>query len=122
MVRRSDEGSWGFPGGGVEPNESWEQATLRECLEETGWQVALRGFLGLYSDPATQVHRYPDGRTTHFVGAVFLASPVRRAGEPDGEVSEVGWFRLDALPEPIFGPDVPVLHDAATQAGRPFIR
>ncbi|TCC00174.1 NUDIX domain-containing protein [Micromonospora zingiberis] len=122
LMRRNGEGTWGLPGGGVEPGETWEQATLRECQEETGWQVNLRGLLGVYSDPATQLHRYPSGLLTHFFGVVFLADPRHRVGEPDGEASELGWFALDRLPEPVFAPDVPVLRDAAGYDGYPFIR
>lgn len=36
LVRRTDDGTWGLPGGGVEPGESWQEAARRECLEETG--------------------------------------------------------------------------------------
>ncbi|NUT34440.1 MAG: NUDIX domain-containing protein [Hamadaea sp.] len=121
LLCRNGEGTWGLPGGGVEPGETWEQAAIRECREETGWEVALRGLLGIYSEPATQLHRYPSGRAVHFVGVVFLGSPVRRVGEPDGEATRLDWFSLDDLPDPLFGPDVPVLQHAARDAGRPFL-
>ena len=55
------------------------------------------------------------------VGAVFLASPRGRTGAPDGEAVELGWFALDQLPAPLFGPDVPVLSDATLRQNRPFI-
>ena len=74
LLRRAGEGTWGLPGGGVRPGETWAQAALRECLEETGWEVQLQGLLGIYSDPATQTYRYPDGRTVQFFGVVFLAT------------------------------------------------
>lgn len=36
------------PAGHLEPNESIQQAALRETLEETGWHVELIGFIGGY--------------------------------------------------------------------------
>lgn len=120
LMHRRGDGTWGLPGGGLEPGETWEQAARRECREETGWDVDLRGLLGIYSDPGTQVHRYPSGDTVHFVGAVFLGSPRRRSGESDGEATELGWFPLDRLPAPLFPPDVPVLRDAGRRQDGPF--
>lgn len=109
LVRRADDGTWGLPGGGVEPGETWEQAALRECLEETGWEADLTGLQGVYSDPATQVHRYPDGRLVHFFGVVLTARALRRVAPPGPEVSEVRLVDLRHLPEPLFAPDRPVL-------------
>lgn len=51
LMRRRDEDTWGFPGGGLEPGETWAQAALRECREETGWEARITGLLGVYSDP-----------------------------------------------------------------------
>jgi 8-oxo-dGTP diphosphatase len=121
LMCRSGDGTWGLPGGGIEPGETWEQAALRECREETGWDVRLDGLLGVYSDPATQTHRYPSGDAVHFIGVVFLASPLSQTADRDGEASELGWFRLDDLPQPLFAPDIPVLRDAANPQGGPHI-
>jgi ADP-ribose pyrophosphatase YjhB (NUDIX family) len=71
LMRRNGEGTWGLPGGGVEAGETWEQAARRECREETGWDIDLHGLLGIYSDPATQMHRYPDGRLVHSSASSF---------------------------------------------------
>jgi 8-oxo-dGTP diphosphatase len=122
LLRRAGEGTWGLPGGGVDPGETWAQAALRECLEETGWEVELRGLLGIYSDPASQTYRDPNGRAVQFFGVVFLATALRRSGIPDGEASALGFFALDDLPEPLFEPDRPVLEDARNAVGRPFLR
>lgn len=123
MIRRADDGSWGLPGGGVKAGETWQQATVRECLEETGWQIEVYGLLGVYSDPTSQLHHYRQGPYVHFFGVVLLARPLRLIGRPDSEVSNVQWFGLHALPEPLFAPDIPVLQDLTAPGGRrPFIR
>ena len=36
------------PAGHLEPDESLQQAAIREALEETGWDVRLTGFIGAY--------------------------------------------------------------------------
>ncbi len=121
LVRRSDDGTWGLPGGGVEPGETWQAAAVRECHEETGWRVHIDGLLGIYSDPATQVHRYPDGRWRHFLGVVFTARALERTSAGDGEALEVAFFAVDELPEPLFAPDEPVLRDATSRAAGPHL-
>ena len=47
-------GTWSFPGGKKEPNETLEQAAVRETREETGLGVSLSGKLGTYSYHETQ--------------------------------------------------------------------
>jgi hypothetical protein len=47
--------------------------------------------------------------------------PSAQVGEPDDEVTDVGWFGRDELPL-LFGPDAPVITDAFSHAPRPFVR
>lgn len=113
LLRRVTEGTWGIPGGGLEPGESWwVDAALRECREQTGWDARIDELLGIYSDAASQTHRYPDGAVRHFVGVVFLATATVRQGKCDGEAAELLWCTPETLPTPLFAPDVPVLQDA----------
>ena len=39
--------------------------------EETGLIVTVRRLVGVYSDPALQVVRYPDGNVWHYVNVCF---------------------------------------------------
>ena len=71
LQQRSDGGQWGLPGGSVEIGESVTAAVIREVLEETGLTVGVRRIVGVYSDPARQVVRYPDGNVWHYVNVCF---------------------------------------------------
>lgn len=63
-----DPDKWGFPGGGVEPGESWEQAAYRELEEETG--IALEDGLEMFGEYSVRhAHRDEDDRFCLFVGA-----------------------------------------------------
>ena len=122
LMRRRGEGTWGIPGGGLEPGETWVGTAIRECREETGWLARIDGLLGIYSDPATQLHRYPGGAERHFVGVVFLATATQRDDVSDDEAIELRWVTPDNLPHPLFAPDVPVLRDAfAATKRRPVL-
>ena len=46
--RRTDNGKWGLIGGLVEMNETYEEAALWEVREETGLEVKLDSFLGIF--------------------------------------------------------------------------
>lgn len=103
LMRRSDNGYWGLPGGFVEVGESVADAARREVAEETGWKVELTGLIGVYSDPATHTVDYgsgPRGRV-QIVNLCFRAEAVApgEASTPE-ETLEMGFFPVDALPEP----------------------
>ena len=60
LTRRSDNGRWCLPGGGMDPGESAEETCVREALEETGLQVRVTKLVGIYTSPNIMVE-YADG-------------------------------------------------------------
>lgn len=89
LARRSDIGWWNLPGGGMEFGETVLGCLEREVREEVGMRLTNVRPVGVYTKT-----RKPE------VVFTFLASPALDsppAGTSD-EVSEVGWFRPDALP------------------------
>lgn len=79
------------PAGHVETGEGLFEAAVRETLEETRWEVALTGFIGLYQWQA------PDD--THFLRFAFCARPLREhpALALDHGIERAVWMRLDEL-------------------------
>lgn len=122
LMRRSDNGHWGLPGGYVEKGESVSEAVTREVYEETGVWIAVGRLVGIYSDPARQVIEYARGRRVHAVNLCFEARPVGSgtATTPD-ETLELGYFRPEALPAP-FVPIHTIRIEDAVAGGAPSVR
>lgn len=93
-------GTWSFPGGHVDPGETFELAARRELLEETGI-VAHKLFPLTWSESyhVLENKRY----VTLYAECWFDDRPVPELREPhkcDGWV----WAPFYALPEPLFLP------------------
>ncbi|HDK7167461.1 TPA: NUDIX domain-containing protein [Clostridium botulinum] len=122
LQKRSDVGLWGIPSGHVEPGETVINAAIREVFEETGLHVKVARFIGVYSDPKSQIFEYPDGRITHFVTCCFEAKII--GGEISCESSEtldLKFFPIDELPIDIVKMHPDWLKDALSKGG-PYIR
>lgn len=94
------EGRWTMPGGGVELDETVEEAAVREVREETGYDVRLDGLLGVDSHVFTADQRMNDAtRALKAVRVVFAASVVggELTAEVDGTTDEARWFTLDEV-------------------------
>jgi 8-oxo-dGTP pyrophosphatase MutT (NUDIX family) len=65
------------PAGHLEPDESLEQAALRETREETGWDVRLTAFVGAYQWKAPEREDDENGRGgRHYLRFAFAAEPI----------------------------------------------
>ena len=108
LQRRTDNGRWGLIGGLLEMNETYEEAALREIREETGLEVRLDAFLGIFHNHNMV---WGNGDAAHVICAFFTASII--SGEPriDEESYELRFFDKDEMPE-MFAED----HRAALDA------
>jgi ADP-ribose pyrophosphatase YjhB (NUDIX family) len=98
LQQRSDGGQWGLPGGSMEIGESATQAVVREVKEETGLDVRTRRLIGVYSDPALQVVRYPDGNVWHYVSLCFECTVRAGTLTTCDETLALDYFPLHRLP------------------------
>jgi len=98
------EGTWTMPGGKLEFGESFEEASVREVLEETGLKVdkSKLKLISLANDMVTDAHFV----TVGFLCTEFEGEP--KVMEPD-EITEWQWFDLEKLPEKLFFPSKKVL-------------
>ena len=106
LLRRAKEpwqGRWDIPGGFCDIDEHPMEAAVREAREESGFDVEVTGFLGLWLD------HYPDPADTEHpkvtLNAYYHARAGAAVGRPDPEeTTEVGWFEADAVPAEIAFP------------------
>ncbi len=98
LQRRSDNGLWGLPGGSVEIGETVGQAIVREVEEETGLRVEVERLIGVYSDPALQIVRYPDGNVVHYISTLYACRILEGSLRTCAETLELGYFDPGALP------------------------
>ena len=98
LVRLIDTGQWATIGGAVEPDESPQQAAVREAEEEAGIRVVLGRILAVVGGPECRI-TYPNGDQTSYVSCVFDATVAGGTPAPDGdETSAVRWWAPDELP------------------------
>jgi 8-oxo-dGTP diphosphatase len=89
VVHRPRYDDWSLPKGKLDKGESFEQAALREVLEETG----LRCRLGAELDPVT----YTDGKGRPKIVRYWRMEAVEDTGfAPNDEVDELAWLELHA--------------------------
>jgi 8-oxo-dGTP pyrophosphatase MutT (NUDIX family) len=91
------------PAGHLDEGETLFTAAVRETLEETGWDVELTAFIGLYHYPA------PNGVT--YIRHCFAATPIKHYPERplDTPILAMHWLKADTILSPSFAARSPIV-------------
>jgi len=113
LEKRSDNGMWGLPGGGIEPGEAVCETALREVREETGLDIEITGLVGVYSEPwAGRIVTYPDnGDIRHLVDIVLIAEMISGEMVISSESLDLRFFNPDSFPTKLVPPAKKPLRD-----------
>ncbi|MEU7860424.1 NUDIX domain-containing protein [Nonomuraea sp. NPDC049141] len=98
LQRRTDNGLWALPGGGMDLIESVPQAAVREVKEETGYDVEVSGMVGLYTD-ARHIIAYSDGEVRRQFNICLTARVIGGALAISDESTDVRWVSPDEIEE-----------------------
>jgi 8-oxo-dGTP pyrophosphatase MutT (NUDIX family) len=122
LTKRTDNGQWCLPGGGVDSGESVAEACESEVWEETGLRVRVKRLVGVYSH-SDQLTIYPDGNKAHIVALHFEVELI--GGEPglSNEITAFGYFTLEDIEQlDMFGRHKERILDTLAQRSEAFIR
>jgi ADP-ribose pyrophosphatase YjhB (NUDIX family) len=93
LLRRAIEprrGTWTFPAGYMEIDETAEEAAVRETEEEVGLKVNLGPLVGVYSRPAPE--------SPGILTVIFKSRRVTGRAKTGHEALETRWFAPDDIP------------------------
>ncbi|MBW6521248.1 MAG: NUDIX hydrolase [Desulfoarculaceae bacterium] len=113
IKRKNPPYGWALPGGFVDYGESYENAALREAVEETGLAVQKLIQFHTYSDPGRDPRQ-------HTASTVFIGQALNKPTAGD-DATEAGLFAEGHLPNLAFD-HARILADyfAARRNGNPF--
>ena len=112
----SARGLWCLPGGHAEGDESFEQAAVRETLEETGYTVRLGSVLHQATLTAQEYKGVPEEHGPVTV-VIFAADIIGGELKKDNEALDLRWYpkqeaaqlplRWNLLKETLFADTIP---------------
>ena len=95
-MKAPEAGHWNIVGGKVDHMERAEIAARREAEEETGLAIGQIRYLGI-------TEQLIEADRQHWISLLYVTDDTSgdaQLTEPD-KLSEIGWFDLDGLPQPL---------------------
>ena len=94
LIQRADDALWAMPGGAFEMGETAAEGVRREAREETGVDVEIVDFVGIYDSRLCETRS-----SIQLYQLVFQCRPIG-FGSPTTpqEVLDMGWFHESDLP------------------------
>jgi len=92
LMERADGSGWCLPCGWVEPNEKPSEAVIREVREETGLEIEIVGFLGIF----TRMPSAKNGPHT-MIAAVHLCEVIGGALTLSHEGSALQYWPIEKM-------------------------
>jgi 8-oxo-dGTP pyrophosphatase MutT (NUDIX family) len=96
LQERADSKKWGLPGGLMELDEPIADCAIREVFEETGLDVRLTGFLGVFNNPLMRWRVSDEARVLAFAFTGEIVGGTLSVH--DDESLRFEWFDKDHLP------------------------
>ena len=99
LQKRSDDGTWGNPGGSLELGETIYEAAVREVKEETNLDINPKDLklFKIYSGEEGH-HIYPNQDEAYIVSIMFETNVYSGDIKLDSESLELKFFDIDDMP------------------------
>jgi 8-oxo-dGTP pyrophosphatase MutT (NUDIX family) len=96
LQHRGDDHFWGLPGGIMEMDETPEQTCIREVKEETGYDIKITSYLGVFHN---RNKSWPNGDKAHIMCHIYCGTIIGGTIHIDGnETLDLQYFKGDQLP------------------------
>ncbi|GKX30055.1 DNA mismatch repair protein MutT [Vallitalea longa] len=111
MQHRTDNDTWGLPGGVIELGETVEEAARREVFEETGLTAYDLKLFNIYSGE-DQHYTYPNGDEVYYICITYYTRTYEGKIKIDGiESKDIRFFDVNNLPKNISKPVKCIVND-----------
>jgi 8-oxo-dGTP diphosphatase len=98
-VIQTNDGKYFLPGGGIEKNETHEECSKREAIEEMGMRVEIGQFIG-----CAQRYFYSTNEFKFYLGEgyFYLCDMIKQLGNPLEEDHTLKWLELEQAIKNLF--------------------
>jgi ADP-ribose pyrophosphatase YjhB (NUDIX family)/predicted kinase len=116
LCHRTDKDMWNLPGGGLEVHESPWEGVVREVREETGLEVAIDHFTGIYFRSNTNENKNDQ------VSYIFRCRPIGGQLTLNEEADQIEYFPVKNLPPNLSPRHVERIMDAFQKSTQTFYK